>query len=133
MLLRASQAGVHFVGRRKNDGPLPVTFGGDYDSEFGLLNVMGNVEEWVRPGWTMGGNFVISRRNIPVEPSDNNVAWTLDLLKDPRPSVEAFRADNFPDNRDQSHYPDRLRISADNLDRVGLRCVIPLGTPKDMP
>jgi tetratricopeptide (TPR) repeat protein len=129
--MRAGTAGTHLVAGKMD--VQPVTACADGASFFGLLNAAGNVQEWLEPGWAIGGTHNSpTQLKGPVAAESGFRAWRqIDLLRDPIPSVEAFDAGRVP--KDREDYKPGLRIDASKLDSVGVRCVVPLGTPREMP
>lgn len=126
--------GKHFVGGVS--APQVVdSLARDGASAFGAINLVGNVMEWIKPGWAIGGRWTMTEFERTVRPEDSNPPpWTANLIRDPIPTkYDVLNGGALPGGRAPEFYPDSFRLPETAYVLVGLRCVIPLGTPRETP
>jgi hypothetical protein len=121
-----ARPGTHFIGGESYQGPQSVDSCPAGASQFGCLNMAGNVMEWLADRRFVGGSFKRDSFVRDVEAADETV-WTADYLRLPIYAYEAWdslaaadraKFKNWKANQDGSTYA-----------QVGLRCVVPLGKP----
>lgn len=130
--------GEQFVGMGVSSGPRSVKSCEAGASDFGAINMVGNVMEWIQPGWALGGAYSMPGMSAPVRADDTEgtIAWPepLQFLKDPIPSSKCVDAGVLPTGRSRNYYPTAAQVGNDDqLRKTGLRCVFPLGRPKEKP
>jgi hypothetical protein len=129
----APEIGTHFIG-----GATAPAFVKSCDpggaSAFGVLNLAGNVMEWVKPGWAIGGRWTMRDLKVSVQTKKDTDVWEANLMWDPIPIEENVLAGkDLPDGKSRGAYPPQYRLTESKFDRVGIRCVIPLGKPRENP
>jgi hypothetical protein len=92
----------------------------DGASDCGALDMAGNVWEWLRDGWAIGGSFGYPKLEAKVPAT--GAPWQADFLRDPKPSQGLY---NDPKKVQQRKYS-KYRVNDANLEEVGFRCVIEL-------
>jgi formylglycine-generating enzyme required for sulfatase activity len=117
-------AGSHFY-TGTSAGPVEACASGATASSK-VLNMAGNVWEWLSNGWYIGGGYRDSGTfGGKVQVVGSPEPWTVDYLRDPIPSPSV--ASGLPPERSRRYvnYPPRDKKQS-TLQQVGLRCVIPL-------
>lgn len=121
------QPGVHFQGGLQAAGPVDACPAGA--SRFGVLNMAGNVWEWLADGWVIGGGFRRSSLEATMRMSDES-EWTARFVHDRAPSEDVYQA--LPDDQRGRYFTYRARDES-TMAQIGLRCVVPLGKPRRQP
>lgn len=118
---------VHFFGGRTAPGPVDGCPAGA--SPAGVLNMAGNVFEWLSDGWFIGGGYsatTFGRRQNYANPVDGETSWMADFLRDKVPTPEIY--EGLPPDLKNRH--NVYRVTSEQaeafLSQVGFRCVIPL-------
>ncbi len=120
--------GVHFFsGDRSEPGPVDGCAAGA--SPFGILNLAGNVYEWLDDGWFIGGGFsagVFQNTVSYGNPVNGEPTWEADFLRDEIPTPEVYETLS-PELKNKHNV---YRVKRENFDRfvaeIGFRCVVPL-------
>jgi tetratricopeptide (TPR) repeat protein len=118
---------VHFFGGRS--GPGPVDGCPDGASAAGVLNLAGNVFEWLDDGWFIGGGYkartFAARVNYATR-VDGEASWEADFLRDKVPTLAVY--ENLSPDLKNKHNVYRVKAeeAASFSRQVGFRCVIPL-------
>jgi len=105
----------HFGGK---PGPVGVNEYENGTSPFGVLNMAGNVWEWLDNGYAIGGGF----RSRALSSKVPGAGWTANFLRDGKPGEDVYLNPKFREQRRYSKY----RVVEETLLEVGFRCVIEL-------
>jgi hypothetical protein len=71
---------------------------------------------------------------LSADDRQGTIEWEVNFLDDPIPSGACVDSATLPKGRGRDHYPTALQVREDDqLNKVGLRCVIPLGQSRERP
>ncbi len=125
---QAGTPGTHFFGGRSEPGPVNGCSAGASGAR--VLNLAGNVFEWLADGWFIGGGFVETKFRSTVgyaQPVNGQPSWEADFLRDKVPTAEVHRTLQDPAMKNKY---DVYRVTDERtagfLRQAGFRCVVPL-------
>lgn len=120
--------GTHFVGGQESPQPVGSCPAGS--SAHGCLDMAGNVWEWLADERFIGGGYRRSELTLDLMTKDGD-PFNPDVLRVPAPSDDLFER-LAPDERAR-YWAYRPNRNESTLEQIGLRCVIPLGSPRRKP
>jgi formylglycine-generating enzyme required for sulfatase activity len=116
---------VHFWGGEDRPGPVDACPRGA--SPFGVLNMAGNVWEWLSDGWLIGGAWSFTELSDDYTEAVGDKLHKFYYLHDPLPTEAVY---GKLSTAERNSYFSYRASSEETLQKTGLRCVIPLGRPR---